>query len=268
MKKPKYINWIAEESGIVFEDNTPLNCYTLSYTLDFDILDEWALHLRKHYISDATLAEALSIHKLTPEQYLREFVIPQKTDVYGPVSRSNDITEILVSDMFEFVFNYTVPRCKQDGRSGKALSEHGTDVIAYKFYKDDRTPNRNDVLVAAEVKAKLTADTADAIIAAANDSQKDEHRYAHTLDYYRKKLNSLGNRTQAAEIARFQQKSDYNYKMKLIGAAISSQETIDKKMLMGITGAQLSLKSNQEIFYLHGRKLMELTHEVYERCVR
>lgn len=268
MEKPKYINWIVKESGIVFEDNAPLNCYTLDYTLDFDILDEWALHLRKHYISDDTLAEALLIHKLTPEQYLREFVVPQKTDVYGPVSRSNDITEILVSDMLEFVFNYTVPRCKQEGRSGKALSEHGTDVIAYKFYKDDKTPNKGDVLVAAEVKAKLTADTADAIISAANDSKKDEHRYAHTLDYYRKKLNSLGNRTQAAEIARFQRKSDYNYKMKLIGAAISSQVTIDKKILMGITGAQLSLQSNQEIFYIHGSKLMELTHDVYERCIR
>ena len=268
MEKPKYINWIAEESGVVFEDNTPLNCYTLSYTLDYDILDEWALHLRKHYISDDTLTEALLIHSLTPEQYLREFVIPQKKDVYGPVSRSNDITEIVVSDMLEFIFDYTVPRCKQEGRSGKALSEHGTDVIAYKFYKNDKTPNVNDILVAVEVKAKLTSDTADVIISAANDSKKDEQRYAHTLDYYRKKLNSLGNRTQAAEIARFQQKSNYNYEMKLIGAAISSQTTIDKKMIVGITGANLSLQSNQEIFYIHGSKLMELTHAVYERCIK
>ena len=56
--------------------------------------------------------------------------------------------------------------------------------------------------------------------------------------------------------------------MKLIGAAISSQATIDKKMIVGITGANLSLQSNQEIFYIHGSKLMELTHAVYERCIK
>ena len=268
MQPPKYINWITEESGVVLEDGTPLVCYTLDYKLDDCVFDEWALHLRKHYITDSELDESVSVNGLSIKQYLKEYVIPQKSDEFGPSSRSNDITEILVSDLLEFVFSYKVPRCKQQNRSGKTQSEHGTDIIAYKFYKNDKTPSKKDKLIAAEVKAKLTSTDADAIIDAATDSKKDEHRFAHTLDYYRKKLRSLGNTFEANEVARFQQKTENDYKITLLGAAVSSQTDIPGKVIMGITGEQLCLKNNQKIFYIHGKKLMDLAHIVYERCVK
>lgn len=268
MNRPKYIKWIAEERGVVFEDNKPLDCYALNYTTDEEIFDDWALHIRKHYISDDALSESLSITGLSIEQYLREYVIPQKDDVYGPVSRSNDITEILISDLLEFVFNYTVPRCKQQNRSGKTLSEHGTDIIAFKFYRKDKAPSTNDELIAAEVKAQLTSTNADIIIKAAEDSKKDEQRFSHTLDYYRKKLKSIGQIELASEVARFQQKTENNYKITLVGAAVSSQTSIENNIIMGITGEQLSLKNGQKIFYIHGKDLMNLAHQIYERCVK
>lgn len=268
MNPPKYINWIAEEDGVVLQDKTPLTCYALNYTLDDAVFDDWALHLRKHYISDRELAESAAVNNLLVEQYLREYIIPQKSDDFGPASRSNDITEILISDLLEFTFGYKVPRCKQQNRSGKTQSEHGTDVIAYKFYKGILTPNKNDELVAAEVKAQLTSNDANAIIDAAVDSKKDEHRFAHTLDYYRKKLKYIGNDSESKEVARFQQKTENNYKVTLIGAAVSSQENIPDNIIMGITGEQLSLISNQKIFYIHGKKLMDLTHNIYERCIK
>ena len=52
MDKPQYINWIVKEYGVVFEDQQPLNCYKLSYEIDDDILDDWALHIRRHYVPD------------------------------------------------------------------------------------------------------------------------------------------------------------------------------------------------------------------------
>ena len=268
MNPPKYINWIAAEDGVVLEDNTPLSCYALNYTLDDAVFDDWALHLRKHYISDGELDESATVNGLSVEQYLREYVIPQKSDKFGPASRSNDITEILVSDLLEFAFGYKVPRCKQQNRSGKTQSEHGTDIIAYKFHKSDKTPSKNDELIAAEVKAQLTSNDANAIIDAASDSKKDEHRFAHTLDYYRKKLKSLGNDSESKEVARFQQKTENDYKITLVGAAVSSQTDIPDNIIMGITGEQLSLKSNQKIFYIHGKKLMDLAHDIYERCIK
>jgi hypothetical protein len=214
------------------------------------------------------LTESLSITGLSVEKYLREYVIPQKEDVYGSVSRSNDITEILVSDLLEFVLNYTVPRCKQQNRSGKTLSEHGTDVIAYRFFRENKVPSSRDELLAIEVKVQITSSNSDVIVKAAEDSKKDEQRFSHTLDYYRKKLRSIGQLELASEVARFQLKTEHNYNIAFIGAAVSSQVSIENNIIMGITGEQLSLKSGQKIFYIHGKDLMSLAHQVYERCVK
>jgi hypothetical protein len=268
MNSPKYLNWIAEESGTTFEDNILLTSYKLDYCLDEDVFYDWALHIRKHYISDDELIESLRVTGLSAEDYLRQYIVPQKKDVLGPTSRSNDITEILISDLLEFVYGYKVPRCKQRNRSGKTQSEHGTDVIAYKFHKNINEPNKDDELVAAEVKAKLTASDASPIIDAATDSKKDDHRFAHTLDYYRKKLKYIGKNSESAEVARFLQKAENNYKTTFIGAAISSQETVPGNVIIGIKGEQLCLRSDQKIFYIHGKTLMKLTHDIYERCIK
>ena len=155
MNRPQYINWIVKEDGVVVEDQQPLNCYKLSYEIDDAILDDWALHIRRHYVPDDELREDSALHRLTVEEYLRQYVIPQKGEPFGPTARSNDISEVLFADLFEFVLNYEVPRCKQYNRSGKNESEHGTDVIAYRFYTERKEPNKNDELVAVEVKARF-----------------------------------------------------------------------------------------------------------------
>lgn len=269
MNRPQYINWIVKEDGVVFEDQQPLNCYKLSYEIDDAILDDWALHIRRHYVPDDELREDSALHRLTVEEYLRHYVIPQKGEPFGPTARSNDISEILFAGLFEFILNYEVPRCKQYNRSGKNESEHGTDVIAYRFYTERKEPNKNDELVAVEVKARLSSTEACATIKdSVADSKKDEHRFSHTLDYYRKKLRSMGKSSEAADIARFQQKTEYPYKISYVGAAISSLPTIEKKVIVGIKGADLQLKTDQSVFYIHGIDLMTLAHQVFERCTK
>jgi hypothetical protein len=268
MQKPKYIKWLVKEKGVTFENGLPLNCYKLDYLFDEEVFDDWALHIRKHYIFDEALNESTQLLKMSAEEYLRKYIVPQKDDELGPTSRSNDITEILVSDLFEFVLDYTVPRWKQQERTGKTLSEHGTDVIAYKFYRSNKTPSLSDELLAIEVKAQLTSDTTNAISSAVKDSKKDEQRHAHTLDVCRKKLKRLNQIEQAQDIARFQLKSEHDYKTTYIGAGVSSKANIEKNIILGISGSDLELKSNQKVFYIHGEKLMQLTHEVYERCVK
>lgn len=111
MDRPQYVNWIVREAGVVFEDQQPLNCYRLSYVIDDAILDDWALHIRRHYVPDDELEEDAALNKLTVEEYLRQYVIPQKGEPFGPTARSNDISEILFADLFEFILNYEVPRC-------------------------------------------------------------------------------------------------------------------------------------------------------------
>lgn len=38
MDRPQYINWIVKEDGVVLEDQQPLNCYGLSYEIDYSTL--------------------------------------------------------------------------------------------------------------------------------------------------------------------------------------------------------------------------------------
>lgn len=269
MDRPQYINWIVKEDGVVFEDQQSLNCFRLSYVIDNAVLDDWAQHIRRHYVPDSELEEDAALNTMSVEEYLRQFVIPQKNEPFGPTARSNDISEILFADLFEFVLNYDVPRCKQYNRSGKNESEHGTDIIAYRFFTDEKKPHKNDELVAIEVKALLSSKEASKVINdAVADSKKDEHRVSHTLDYYRKKLRFMGKSAESADVARFQQKTEYPYKTSYVGAAISSLPTIDKNVIVGIKGADLELKTDQSVFYIHGADLMSLTHQVFERCTK
>ena len=214
------------------------------------------------------MEEDAALNKLTVEEYLHQYVIPQKGEPFGPTARSNDISEILFADLFEFVLNYEVPRCKQYNRSGKNESEHGTDIIAYRFFAEGKIPHKNDELVAIEVKALLSSSEACKVIKdAASDSKKDEHRFSHTLNYYRKKLRSMGKTSEAEDVARFQQKTENPYKTAYVGAAISSLPSIEKKVIIGIKGADLELKTDQSVFYVHGADLMSPTHQVFERCI-
>ena len=269
MDRPLYINWIVKEEGVVFEDQQPLNCYRLSHTNDDRILDNWALHIRRHYVPDDELESDAELNGMTVEEYLRQFIVPQKKDIFGPTARSNDISEILFADLFEFVLNYEVPRCKQYNRSGKSESEHGTDVIAFKFINTSKTPDKNDELVAIEVKASLSSTAVGQTIKkAVVDSAKDEHRISHTLNYYRKKLRSMGRVSEASDVARFQQKPEWPYRLSYVGAAISSMPEDDKIVIIGIKGKDLELKTNQSVFLVHGTELMSLTHRVFERCTK
>ena len=98
--------------------------------------------------------------------------------------------------------------------------------------------------------------------------KKNEDRVSHTLNYYRKKLRFMGKSTEAADVARFQQKTEYPYRTSFVGAAISSLPAVEKKVIVGIMGADLELKTDQSVFYVHGADLMSLTHQVFERCTK
>ena len=149
MDRPSYIDWIIEETGITIKNGIPIKCYKIDYKDDDTVIDEWALHIRRNYIDDEVLLSDSEINGMTVEQYLHDRVIPQRDEALGPTVRAGDITGILVCDLLEFVYNYSVPRYKQKNRSGKNNSEHGTDVIAYKYFNNSYNPNEKDELIAS-----------------------------------------------------------------------------------------------------------------------
>lgn len=268
MDRPLYINWIVKEADSIIKDNISMECYLIDYKDDDDIIDEWALHIRRNYIDDNVLTDCVSNYKVPVEHYLRQYIIPQRNEVLGPSARSGDICEIIVSDLLEFVFDYSVPRYKLMNRSGKNNSEHGTDVIAYKFHKEDKTPNKNDELIAAEVKGTLSKAGYESLENAITDSVKDEYRLSRTIDYCRKRLKELRKENEAHDITRFLMKAENDYQIIYTAAGISSQEVVDPIIELSVSGEELHIRQGQKIFFLHGKKLMELTHKIYERCIK
>ncbi len=268
MNKPRYIDWLVEENGLVVQGGYEVCSYRIDYTDDSAVIDDWALHIRRNYIKDEDLNESAQLNGLTVEQYLKMYIIPQKNEPLGATARSGDIAEIVVSDLLEFIMGYTVPRYKQMNRSGKNNSEHGTDVIGYKFYKTDKSPNERDELIATEVKAKLTSKDYDSLASAIAHSGKDEDRLARTIDYCRKKLKYQNDLKYSEEVTRFLIKPENNYKITYCAAGISSRTAIDKSITLSIDGEELKISDGQAIFFIHGKKLMDLVHKVYERCIR
>lgn len=214
------------------------------------------------------LKEDADDNAMTIEQYLHDYVIPQKGEELGATVRSADITEILISDLLEFVHHYSVPRYKLKNRSGKNNSQQGTDVIAYKYKNEDKTPNDKDELVAAEVKATLSNMEYTPIKNAIIDSRKDEHRLARTVNYCRKRLKELGKIEEAEEVKRFLFKPDNNYRIIYVAAGVSSRESVDDAIELDFSGEELEIRKNELIFYVHGKKLMELAHNIYQRCCK
>lgn len=276
MNQPEYLLWLIEEKNVVLDNGEHINCYYLDYKDDESVLDEWALHIRRHYISDEDLSECCQELELTPEEYLRKYVIPQKGEErLSGAARSNGISEILFSDLMQFVYGLEVPRYRMDTMSGKTVSEHGTDIIGYKFYKEDKVPDSRDRLVSVEVKAGLTDKTADVIDKAVVDANKDEYRLSISLDYMRKKLKRMNKVDEAKDILRFQKKTAHDYIVENYAAGISSLEIIPEdeatdgmtKIIPAINGDELRLKGKAGIYFVHGKKLMDLTHKIYDRCV-
>lgn len=276
MDKPSYLTWLVAEENVILDNGEPIVCYRLDYVDNDAILDNWALHIRRHYISDKELAHSCESLDMSAEEYLKQFIIPQKGEHLCGTARSNVISEVLFSDLLEFVYGFEVPRYRQDNMSGKTVSEHGTDVIGFKFYHSNKTPDERDYLVTVEVKAGLTQKSTDVIEKAVVDAKKDEFRLAQSLDYMRKKLKRMDQPEAAQDVLRFQKKTEIDYKLDNYAAGMSSLVEIPEvefkgvksKIIPEIVGDELRLKGDANIYYVHGKKLMELAHKIYDRCVK
>ena len=126
-EKPLFTAWLEAEQ-CTFRDGTKVYCWCLDWTCSDCVLDKWALHLRRHYISDNILEHRVMARQTTSDQYLPLRVVP---DI--PSIRSGDFAEILISDVLQYLYGLAVPRYKQCNRKDKNASEHGSDVIAYQL---------------------------------------------------------------------------------------------------------------------------------------
>ena len=67
---------------------------------------------------------------------------------------------------------------------------------------------------------------------------------------------------------RFQQKANMPYKIRYGAAAVVTQKEIKNKTITGINGSDLNIKVDDQIFLIHGDRLMNLAYNLYERIIK
>ena len=261
LPKPAFISWLIEETDVLIA-GVSMRCFRIEGRIDDKILQEWALHIRRHYVRDDELTNYVNCYEVPIEQHLREDCIPNV-----PRIRGGDFAEIVISDLIQFIERYEVPRYKQHGREDKNRSGHGTDVIAYKL-SDPKIPSENDELLAVEVKSRsASTDLKGAITEAAEDSLKDRSRTAMTLAYYAERsLRACDTRT-SQELKRFLHASEHPFKETFAIGAVAGLVNAQRH-LANKSASDLMIRHDTKIFVIHGAKLMELVNNVYNRCVQ
>ena len=261
MPRPDFIDWLALEADAAIE-GAPVHCFKLDWAIDEERLDSWALHVRRHYIRDDELGDYVEYYEQPMADYLQRSVVP---DV--PQMKSGDFSEIIISDLLQFIEGYEVPRYKQHARKDKNASEHGADVIAYRV-KDPDVPSVEDELLTVEVKSQCsTTNLEKGIREAAADSLRDNSRRAINLDYYSRCSRKDGDTRTAKELKRFLVAGEHPFVSKYGAAVVVGVKNVKRK-LDGLGADDLGIQAGRSVFIVHGSRLMDLVNEVYSRCVR
>lgn len=260
LPEPSFISWLVEEEDVLI-DGAKVRCFRIEGNFDDNTLRDWALHIRRHYVRDDELIDYASTYEIDARKHLREDCIPNV-----PQIRGGDFAEIVISDLIQFIEGYEVPRYKQHGREDKNSSEHGTDVVAYKV-ADPAKPNKNDELLAVEVKSRSSStDLKGAITEAAKDSLKDRSRIAMTLAYYATRSLAAHDTRTSMELKRFLHASEHPFKETFaIGAVAGIKDAA--RQLRGKSAFDLLINHNERVFIVHRARLMELVHRIYNGCI-
>lgn len=262
--KPFFTAWLAAEQ-CAFKDGTVVYCWCLDWAGSDDVLDEWALHLRRHYISDDVLEHRVVARQTTPDQYLPLRVVP---DI--PSIRSGDFAEILISDVLQYLYGLVVPRYKQCNRKDKNASEHGSDVIAYQL-KNLNGISNSDKLFVFEVKSNASK-TSDAeliktVKKATKDSGKDPNRVPMTLQYMIDEAIDVNDQTTQKNLQRFTDMGGSPY-LKIFGSAVATSHDKPIDALSCKAPTDVGLSPFSPLIVVHASKLMDLVNSLYGRMTQ
>ena len=82
----------------------------------------------------------------------------------------------------------------------------------------------------------------------------------------------LNENEMANDIVRFQKKTVEDYDVEYVAGGMTCMERLlsddDAVIIPGVDGNLLKLTVNSKVFFVHGERLMQLAHSVYERCVK
>ena len=260
--------WLTKEE-CTFKDGTSVNCWLLDWEPIADkVLDEWALHLRRQYIYDKDLAHESRQFGLSTSEYLKSSVVPDRADRRN--ARSGDFAEILVEDILEYLFEFSVPRYKHRYREDKNASGPGVDVIAYQR-KDDSISSTDDKLFIFEVKSNVSCKTETEFLGRIKDatagSAKDPNRTPMSLEWMIKKADRAGDNETVKDLLRFWNRGGLYFEVKY-GSAVTTSYSIPNDALIKRLPKDVGLEMDNSLLVVHGNKLMELVNGLYDRMTQ
>jgi hypothetical protein len=261
---PLHCSWFEyANKTLTTRNGKEVRVINFNHQQDETILSEWALHLRRHYSSDADLESGSAVMRMSKSDYLRDVKFPNNT-APGPSIRSGDFSEILVADYIQFLMNYKVPRTRYDRKATPNSSTQGTDILGFKLLEENIS-NNDDELITCEVKGSLRT-AGSSLQDAIDDSKKDfETRLPLALNATLQRLKDRGETESILTVERFMNKIDNPYKQ-ITGAFLVCSNNCWADEL--VTDSDSSDHPNTETFFLvfTGIDLMDLANSLYQKA--
>lgn len=235
---------------------------------DAKALSAWAKDFRQHYCLDTQIERLRKGTNKSRADYLIDLVFPDKSDDFGPATRSGDFAEILIADLLESQFGFWVPRTRYNDKLVRNESPKGTDVLGFRFERDPSQPSKSDLLISCESKAQLSgkrpqARLQDAVI----DSRKDVYRIAESLNAMKRRLIAREDNEGADRVERFQDGLEVPYVHKSAAAAVFCSSVYDPENIAKTTDCtEHENASRLMLIVVHSSALMKFVHALYERA--
>jgi len=257
-------------------DGKVVELWEFRHQHDEVVLSAWARHFRNHYCMDDDIDSLRG--RRSRNDYLTNIKFPCKESKLGPGIRAGDFGEILVSDYLQWLLGYWVPRVRWSSKVVRDESPKGSDVIGFRFHREDGEASPKDVLFVVESKTKFSISKINRLQDAINDSAKDHIRIDESLNFIKQKLFERKEIEQAKKIERFQSPVDMIYKEIYGATAIISDECFDADELAAADCNRIPKAAKSKEFFPHpnrdslvllvikGPGLMNLVHELYRRA--
>lgn len=263
--KPRYLNCYVNHNNILTENKKKVEVLELILPDDEEILNEWAAHFRHNYCNEEEIDMLRCGYGFSRSEYLLKIKFPDKSEAFGPATRSGDFTELLLADYIEYVLNYYVPRTRYDRKITRNSSSQGSDLMAFKI---DKHESINDELLIYEVKGQASeTPPKNQLQDAINDSKKDIKRIAESLNAVNQKLIDKRDFSGAKVIQRFQNSTDRPYRRKYGAAAIHSKYSFSEDKIKECSTADHP-SSDIELIVIYKEKLMDRIHDIYRRATQ
>ena len=272
-----HIKWLKDTGKrLKTADGKEVEVWEFHHQNDNKILSSWARHFRNHYCLDTEIDFMKG--KSTRKDYLKNIKFPCKTSSLGPGIRAGDFGEILVADYLQWILDFWVPRVRWGSKTVRDESPKGSDIIGFKFHKNDQTSSK-DVMAVFECKAKLSKGSRkNRLQDAINDSAKDYIRIDESLNYIKQKLFERKEFDKAKLIERFQNPVDLPYEETFGAAAIYTKGAFHDTEITKADTSKIVISKKQKMIMPHpnrdqlvlllikGTNMMTLVHDLYERA--